>query len=73
VSQMNENEDNRDMEHRTENQRYKRGFSKRTIEHKLDFKDYMAFFIASLQTIFLPLIVLLIALVVLVSLIVHFI
>ena len=67
MSQMNENEDNRDRQRRAEDLRYKK------IDHKLDLKDYMAFFIASLQTIFLPLIVLLIALVVLVSLIVHFI
>jgi len=70
---MNENEDNRDRQRRAEDLRYKHTFSKKKIDHKLDLKDYMAFFIASLQTIFLPLIILLIALVVLVSLIVHFI
>ena len=72
MSQMKENEDNRDTRRR-EDPKYNRGFSKKAIDHKLDFRDYMAFFIASLQTIFLPLIILLIALVVLVSLIVHFI
>jgi len=69
---MNENEDNQDRERHTEDPRYEHQSSRKAVERKLDLRDYMAFFLASLQTIFLPLIIVLIVLVVLVALIARF-
>lgn len=67
---MSRDEDNENRERDAENSSEEPYSRPKTTAHRLDLKDYLAFFIASIQTIFLPLILLLIALVVLVALVV---
>jgi hypothetical protein len=67
---MTQDEDNENIEHDVENSNEQSHSRAKTTSHKLDRKDYLAFFIAAIQTIFLPLILVLIALTVLVALIV---
>jgi hypothetical protein len=67
---MARNEENENREHEFENPRKQPRYRAKTTAHKLDLKDYLALFIATIETIFLPLILVLIALTVLVAIIV---
>jgi len=66
VISMKETETDRDDELPTGRE------ARKKVGHRLNIRDYTAFFIASLQTIFLPLIIIMATLLVLTSLLAHF-